>query len=234
MTSKIKKFIDNTKSDALWEIYTENKITQKISSSNTARKQLPQTMKFISIFEMGNSKKILLDIGCGSSNEIFRENITKEGIDYNGCDPFNQTIDVNLTSIEKCKNGQTDLVTLNNVLNTIKETSVWNSLLKQAHNALKDDGILMVLTYEGMKLSAEIKKEKETGVKINKTPTKTRDGWQNRIPTENYLDEVKKVFPNSMITTASGKKIIISTKNNNIDLKIYAKNKNNKNPRVVI
>ena len=116
-------------------------------------------------------------------------------------------------------NGQADLVTLNNVLNTIKEKEIWKGILEQAKNALKDDtGILSVLIYEGEKNSKEKALEKETGQKVELTPIKTRDGWQNRMKTEEYLPVVQEVFPNSKIVSNAGIKMIVASKNPELNL----------------
>lgn len=216
---------DNT-IDQVWDIYTQNNIEQSVSSAKTARIQIPRSYKFIEEQKLNENKPILLDIGCGIGNKEFSEKLNNLGVQYHGCDPFNQTQENNLKSIKTCMNGKADLVTLNSVLNTIPEKEVWNGILKQAENALNPEtGLLTVVIYEGEKLSSEKKREKEEEIKIEMTPIKTRDGWQNRMKTAEYLPEVKKVFPNSRLISIPNGKAIVASKNPNLDLTLYDKKK---------
>lgn len=57
------------------------------------------------------------------------------------------------------------------------------------------------------------------------TPIKTRDGWQNRMKTAEYLPEVEKVFPNSKLISIPNGKAIVASKNPNLDLTLYDKKK---------
>jgi hypothetical protein len=201
-------------SDNIWSIYLHGKTEQEISSAKTARLQRPKTLKIIKELNLNKNKPILLDIGCGSGNKYYQEELELSGVIYYGCDPFNKTEIENIHTVSKCKNGKSDIVTLNNVLNTIPETDVWVSILKQAHNAVnKETGVVMILTYEGEKNASEKRQEKETGKKIQTLiPIKTRDGWQNRIKTEEYLTVVKEVFPYAKIFSKGGNKIIMVEK----------------------
>lgn len=209
----------------VWGIYTDNNIEQSVSSAKTARLQRPKTLKIIKDAGLHEDSPVLLDIGCGSGNKYFKDELEGLGVGYNGCDPFNQTREDNLAAIEKCMDGQADIVTLNNVLNTIPEKEVWKGILQQAKNALNPEtGMALILTYEGEKNSAERKQEKETGVKISQLmPIKTRDGFQNRMPTEDYLDVVKEIFPNAQVARVSGSKVIVAATNPSLDLDLKAR-----------
>lgn len=216
----------------VWDIYLNNNVQQEISSQGTARIQKPRTLKMIQNMEL-KKDLLLLDIGCGIGNEIFGKELKKLNIDYNGCDPFNRTQEDNLKSILKCANGKADIVTLNNVLNTIPEENVWVDILKQAKDAMnKESGILMTLIYEGEKNSKEKKQEKETGKKIELTPIKTRDGWQNRMKTEKYLEAVQKVFRNSKVIKTDAGKVVLSSLNYEIELENIIKKKVKK-PKII-
>ncbi len=200
-----------------WNVYnTPEKTEQAITSAGTARAQKPRTLKMLSATKLVKNGKILLDIGCGHRNELFEEGLISEGFDYNGCDPFNKTKEYNLKSIHKCMNGNADLVTLNNVLNTISEKEIRKSVLKQAENALnKESGYLVILIYEGTRTKEEAKNK----TPLNELkPIKTRDGFQNRMKTERYLEEVKSVFPHSKIVNVNGAKFIVASKNLNSEL----------------
>tara|TARA_B100000073_G_scaffold342623_1_gene346008 strand:- start:10841 stop:12064 length:1224 start_codon:yes stop_codon:yes gene_type:complete len=229
ISSYLKEKVDKSKiNEDIWGLYLAQDNNQEISSANTARIQIPRTVKYFQNSNLKTEGKILLDIGCGIGNERLREEIEKMGIEYNGCDPFNKPKEFNLKSIKRCMNGQADLVTLNNVLNTIKEKEIWKGILEQAKNALKDDtGILSVLIYEGEKNSKEKALEKETGQKVELTPIKTRDGWQNRMKTEEYLPVVQEVFPNSKIVSNAGIKMIVASKNPELNLEKEMKQQKN-------
>jgi hypothetical protein len=217
------KVSDENISD-IWDIYTNNNIEQSVSSAKTSRIQTPRSLGFIKEQELNKNTPILLDIGCGIGSERFSKELNDIGVEYFGCDPFNKNQKDNLTSIKKCMNGKSDLVTLNSVLNTIPEQNIWLNVLKQAENALNSDtGILTTVIYEGEKLASEKKNDLENNIKTPLTPIKTRDGWQNRMKTSEYLPVIKSVFPNSRLVSIKNGKAIISSKNPRLDLSIYDK-----------
>lgn len=189
----------------LWEMYNENKnFDQQYNSSKTARRQIPKSYDFIKSLK-SDDVKILFDIGCGSKNDLFEQSLKSIGFEYHGCDPFNKTYNENITSITKCKDGSSDIVSINNVLNTIKEPEIWLKLLCQAHNALKVGGVLVLSIYEGARLAHEPKN-------AILTPVETRDGWQNRFKTEHYTKYVLQVFGNYSMESSGGSKIITAKK----------------------
>lgn len=196
--------------DNPWYFYETLNSCQSFTSKKTARCQIPKSIKIIRNLNFQKNQK-LLDIGCGSSNFLYKKEVESIGLKYYGCDPFNKLQSENLKSISACNNGNAHIVTLNNVLNTIKEKNIWIEILNQAKMAVnKDNGKVLILTYEGAKLSEELKKEIETGKKMKKLmPTETRDGWQNRMKTEEYLPYVNEVFPEARIYRNNGVKIII-------------------------
>lgn len=213
---------------SIWNIYKDiEKGNQKISSAKTARSQIPRTFKVIKTANLIKNGEILLDIGCGNGNKEFSKEAKLLGFDYNGCDPYNKTREENLQSIKKCMEGKANLVTLNNVLNTIAEKESRLSVLNQADNALdKESGLLLVLIYEGQKISSEVKKEKETGIKLKElTPIKTRDGFQNRMKTEMYVSEVKDVFTNVCLLSVNGVKLIAASQSEELDIVKILKNR---------
>ncbi len=126
--NNIKKFIEKKQeeniSKDIWSIYIENSIEQSITSAATARLQIPQSLKIIKDNEIFKNSKKILDIGCGSKNQKFKEELENINFEYHGIDPFNKDRKNNIDSILKCMNGNTDIVTLNNVLNTIPEKNV--------------------------------------------------------------------------------------------------------------
>ena len=216
LKQKVDKSVVN---EEVWGVYLEQDSNQEISSANTARIQIPRTVKYLQVSPYQTEGKKLLDIGCGIGNERLQKEIENMGMEYNGCDPFNKSKDFNLQSIKRCMNGQADIVTLNNVLNTIKEKEIWKGILEQAKNSINEEtGIVSVLIYEGEKNSKEKALEKETGEKIPLTPIKTRDGWQNRMKTEEYLPVVQEVFGNAKVVSNAGIKMIVASKNPELNL----------------
>ena len=97
------------------DYYSKNagELTQRYESASS---QLAN--RFRSCFSPGGR---VLDVGCGSGNAYFKDDMKALGVDYNGCDLYNQEKETNLSAIRKCMNGGADIVTLNNVLNTIEE-----------------------------------------------------------------------------------------------------------------
>lgn len=191
--------------ETIWGSYLDE-TSQVHDSAKTARQQLPRVAKYIGNMQL-NKDSTILDIGCGKFNSRIKDFIENIEQKYYGIDPFNKDRNENLNVIKKCMNGNADIICINNVFNVIKEKEIWNNILLQAKNALcPQNGVLLIQVYEGV----PNKKEKENN--INKlTPIKTRDGWQNRMKIEVYLEFVKSVFSNAKIinTKLSGKLIII-------------------------
>jgi hypothetical protein len=209
----------------IWATYLNQEvkeIIQEITSKKTARIQKPRTLKMIGQMGLNDKDLTLLDIGCGIGSDVFSTELESlnKNITYNGCDPFNKTKNENLKSILACAGGKSDIVTINNVLNTIPEAEVWESILNQAKDAVNENsGVVMIIVYEGEKNSIEKAKEKEIGEKIPLTPIKTRDGWQNRMKTEKYMDKISSVFPNTELIKTSAGKVILASVNEKMDLK---------------
>lgn len=197
---------------------------QEISSANTSRSQLPKSLKSLismkeNIEKLNNDKKIVLfDIGCGHGNEKYADEIKKLGMDYNGCDLYNQNKQTNIDAIKKCASSKSDIVVNNNVLNAIKEKEIREAIIAQCKDAVNPEtGFAVFLTYEG-ELNSFEKKQKKEGISVSKTPIQTKDGWQNRFPTKNYVSEVKKIFPNVIMSNVAGATIIIAAKNPELKL----------------
>lgn len=206
------------KPSSVWDVYFgKESIKQKVNSSKTARKQKPKTLKLLKLFQLIKRKELkLLDIGCGDKNELFKEATLSLNYHYDGCDPFNKSLEENKSAILNKMNGQSDVVTLNNVLNTIAEPEIRASVLLQCHNALNEEsGVLFICIYEGQKTE----EEKERGLSLSELePKLTRDGWQRRAKTEVYLSEVESIFENVIMKTIAGTKIIMATKNPDFSL----------------
>ena len=205
----------------MWAPYTEslnlNSIyaAQEFKSQKTSRKQVPRTIHILEIENLINMNTIVLDIGCGKFKDLISNHVSKMGGLYYGIDPHNETIRNNIDAINSCGGGQTDVVTISNVLNVIKEESIQLQIINQAYDALKIGGTLVVVVYEGVKNKLEREEDQRTGVKAPLTPIVTRDGFQHRKETTKYLTLVQKMFPNAAVKTflKNGGKAIVATKN---------------------
>lgn len=206
---------------------------QEYSSAKTARIQIPRTHRIIEASGLYSDAPVLLDIGCGIGNRIFEMGLSDLGVTYHGCDIFNQPKEVNQGAISACRDGQAELITINSVLNTIKEPEIRDSILMQAKNALNpESGRLMIIVYEGEKLAAEKALEKATGNRMGKLPPiETSDGFQNRFKTWEYVDSVKRVFPSVQLINMGkdGGNVIVASLNPSLDLDLKAMTKQQKN-----
>lgn len=193
---ELEKLNISTKKDydtSLW-IFSKNNdliMNQSIKSEKTSKKAkngVPYTATLVDKLNLWKPNTKHLDIGCGvyfyKDEYKFKSFLESKGIQAFGFDPYNQSFEVNKNTVLNCQNKQCDSVSINNVLNTIKENDVIKHILLQAKNALKSDGRLFVLIHEGDRKSIE---------------TPTRDGWQKNKPTKEYLELVKEVFPNCIV-----------------------------------
>jgi hypothetical protein len=194
----------NNNYNEVWDVYF-NCPEQMHDSAKTARNQIPRVAKYIRYLNLEKNSKVF-DIGCGKHNALFKGFVEDLGLDYYGVDPFNKSKEENNYAIQVCGNKSANVVCINNVLNVIKEQEIWISILKQANNAISENGLLLIQVYEGTKT----KSEKEMGIKTLE-PIETRDGWQNRMKIEEYLDVVTKIFPNAKIINTKFGKFISSS-----------------------
>jgi SAM-dependent methyltransferase len=123
-----------------------------------------------------------VDIGGGKfDNGVeFLKNL---GVTAHVYDPFNRPEEHNKKVMETLGKQGADTASLFNVLNVIKEPEYRHEALQTAHRTLKPGGRVFIGIYEGDK-SGKGRKTK-------------KDSWQNNSPTQAYLEDVKKVFPNA-------------------------------------
>lgn len=206
--------------EQIWHPYLESQLNdkeqlkQKFESKLTSRKQIPRTAHILNSERLVTPSTILLDLGCGKFSDLMGNFVRSQGGVYYGIDPYNVTKEVNLAAIESCAGGKTDVVTISNVLNVIKEKEIQSHIIEQAHDALKLNGSILVVIYEGVRNKTEKQLEITHGVKTDMTPIITRDGFQQRKKTEYYLPVVKQFFPLAEIVTfnKNGGKAIIAKK----------------------
>lgn len=187
---------------------------QEFKSEKTSRKQIPRTAHILKLTNLIHKNTVMLDLGCGKFRELMNDYVRNLGGVYHGIDPYNVTKSENIKAINACAGGHTDVVTVSNVLNVIKEEHIQSQIISQAHDALRIGGTLIVVIYEGVKNKREKQQEKETGIKKPLTPIVTRDGFQQRKETSEYLPVIKEHFPSAKIKTFSknGGKAIIAIK----------------------
>lgn len=160
---------------------------QKYTSAGTSinKNHLPRTFSKIKTWQRGF---INLDIGGGKY-----DNATTFLYNTYGCrnlilDPYNRTKKHNnnvLRTIDK--NGGSDTVTCLNVLNVIAERDIRISLIQQAYDLLKPNGVAYFQIYEG----------NHSGVGCE---TK-KDCWQNNLLCREYISEIELYFKVEKITS---------------------------------
>lgn len=155
----------------------------KLTSINSS--QLPKTVKFVEkLLQPGQQ---WLDIGGGrfdNSVEYFK----KSDVELLVYDPFNRSPEHNSQVVKKVTQQKCDGVMCNNVLNVIAEKTNRKQVIQQAFEAVKENGFVFFLTYEGNK-TGEAKITKQT---------KESNCFQMNQKTEFYLDEIKEVFGKSV------------------------------------
>ncbi|UKA05029.1 class I SAM-dependent methyltransferase [Photobacterium damselae] len=187
---------------------------QEFSSRKTSRKQIPRTAHILKHSNLIKNGTVMLDLGCGKFKELMHEFVRSFGGLYYGVDPYNVSHLENLESLSACAGGKSDVVTISNVLNVIKEESIQSQIIHQAYDALKVGGTLVVVIYEGVKTKHEKENDEQSGVKSKMTPIITRDGYQQRKETLEYLPIIQRYFPTAQMKNISknGGKAIIAVK----------------------
>ena len=163
---------------------------QEYSSKNTSinKNKLPVIFSKVDFTD----SKLNLDYGGGKydiATEYLESKYNTLNLIY---DPFNRTEEHN--KYVRSFSGEFDTCTLSNVLNVIKESEVRKFILDDIHSMLKDNGILYITIYPGNKSGQG---------KVSK-----KGCWQENRTIDKYLDEVKKVFPNTYIKNG----VIIASK----------------------
>lgn len=155
-------------------------VTQSISSAATTRKIVPHTIGWgdkHGIWKSGNTN---FDIGSGKFSDMSQAMVDR-GVENLHYDPFWQSSQDNQESIDKALFSSPETVTVNNILNVIKEPEAQRQVIRQAAKAVDQNGTAFFLIYEGDKSGAG---------------KETRDGYQVNAKAETYLDAVREFFDN--------------------------------------
>lgn len=156
-------------------------ISQEFTSENTSinSSKLPAIFKMISL-EPGT---INIDYGGGRFDNV-ADYLTQFDVINLVYDPYNRTPEHNKEVIRTVrKAGGADTATCSNVLNVIKEPEVRQNVLQNIKKLVKPNGTVYITVYEG-------------SGRGNEGPTKS--GYQLNRKTEDYLDEIKQVFPDAV------------------------------------
>lgn len=157
---------------------TINELPQEFTSAKTSinKNKVPALFK-LAVFKPDT---VNLDYG-GGKFDTATEYLKKFNVTNLIYDPYNRTKEHNNSVIEQInENHGADSVTCSNVLNVIKEYEVRQQVLENIKKLVKTNGIVYITVYVG----------NGTGI-----GSKTTSGYQLNRRTEEYVEEIKKVFP---------------------------------------
>ena len=171
----------------------DNEVSNLIST-DTSKQSIPSAKTSINSGKLPvlfskvkfNSGTVNLDIGGGKFDNA-TEHLANQGIASYIYDPYNRTDEHNKMAAAATQDGQSDTVTISNVLNVIKEQDARNEVLQNAVDAVKQDGTVYITVYTG--------DGKGVG-RISKTEDGTASCWQENRATVTYVKEVSKYFKN--------------------------------------
>jgi hypothetical protein len=171
---------------------------QEVTSKKTSRKQIPALFKSNLFDEPPGSRN--LDLGGGRytlGTDWLKKN---KDIDNSIVDKYWKTEEENNSILKQFENDPADSVTINNVLNVIKEQNVRRNIIEDSFKYLNPNKKAYFQIYEG--------DGKEAGSGVGR---ETKDGWQNYKKTKDYLTEVEEVYGKGNVEK-KGKNILIATK----------------------
>ena len=125
-----------------------------------------------------------IDIGGGKFDNA-SEHLAKQDVENLVFDPYNRSADHNRMVLDSVRGKPADTATVSNVLNVIPDEANQIKTLETAYKSLKDDGEVFITVYEGNKSGVG----KVTGA----------DQFQQNKKLSDYLDTVRKVFPNATV-----------------------------------
>lgn len=153
------------------------KLAQQITSAKTSINQVPGLFKSPLLEALPSHRN--LDIG-GGKYDTGTDFLKSRGIESHVYDPFNRPAEHNEAVMSRFKENPADSVTIANVLNVIREPEARQAVIQQALDALRPGGKAYFSVYEGNRSGAG---------------AETPKGWQENRKALEYLDEIKKHFP---------------------------------------
>lgn len=159
---------------------TSAPIVQEISSAGTSINQIPSLLKS-KVYDLPEGSRNI-DIGGGKYDRGTDYFKSERGIESKVYDPFNRTPEHNQSVLEEFRANPADSATVANVLNVIKEPEARAQVIQSAYDNIRPNGKAFFDVYEGDR-SGQGKQ--------------TTKGWQNNQKAEDFLAEVKAIFPNA-------------------------------------
>ena len=153
---------------------------QEYDSKDTSVKILPATFTKFGL----KATDRVLDWG-GGQYDIAKKAVELgyPGIKFEVVDAFNRTKSHNDRILEEYAENPATVLTINNVLNVIKETDIIEDVIRESKEYLAADGVCYIKIYEGNDVDGK------TGVgKV------TSSGWQNNQPAEWYRQFAEKYY----------------------------------------
>lgn len=166
--------------ESVWDVKK-----QEYTSSKTSVRIIPSPAKKMAKFGELKEGNINLDIGGGKYEDLTKF-FAEYGVKNYVYDPYNRSREHNEIVLSKTANGQSDTVTIFNVLNVVQEFEIQLQILDQARNALKSGGKVFIY-------SDYFVKGKEAG------PIKGRDSYQHYYKLADLLPIISRVFPNAIL-----------------------------------
>ena len=204
----MKIYIRADQYDDIWEAIKD--IDQEFTSENTSinDKKVPAVFT-----EIGHTLKpgtINVDYGGGRFDNV-AEYLTQYDIINLVIDPFNRSKEHNQEVISTLRAaGGADTATCANVLNVIKEQKNRIDVLKNIRRCVKPGGTIYFWISEGGstrdtfdRKTGELKKKG-----VRKQSGETSKGYQLKWLTEDYLDEIRSVFPDAKQKSRTSQMII--------------------------
>lgn len=191
------------------DLWDYGNVKQEFSSKKTSLNQVASSFKAVDKLHGWKPGTVNLDIGGGrefilNNGEVihkFTDALRQRQVKNVVYDPYNRTYEHNSAVAQEIKKNGADSVTVNNVLNVIKEPEVRIRVIKQAYAALKSgpENYAYFKMYEGDG-SGE---GRVTGVGEDKS-------WQTNMKTSAYMHEIHMIFPDVRIRASD--KLIIAKK----------------------
>jgi hypothetical protein len=157
---------------------------QEYTSAKTSLKQIPAGFKIVDKYFGWKPNTINLDIG-GGRYDLMTEALKEKDVANLIFDPYNRSQKHNDDVLKACRLFGANTVTIFNVLNVIKEYEMQINVLNLALEMVRDSGMIYV---------------RSTYMNPNKASGVTKSGtFQHYLTQEQYLEIVKKVFPNAKL-----------------------------------
>lgn len=158
----------------IWQA-PEQEITSQETSIN--ERKIPAVFNQVKEWKEGT---VNADIGGGRFDNVTNW-LRDRGVENLIIDWFNRDRAFNEANINRVRGGRADTATISNVLNVIQEPNARELVIRQAADALKEDGTAYFYIYEG------------NGSGQGRATTK---GWQENRKAASYMDEISQHFEN--------------------------------------